>query len=100
MPYRRLPNTDTARLKSLNSAFTKGKDLPPFKLAFSPSSFRKMQSSIPQFEMAISNWGIEDCIFLNELGLKASLKGGRSFPFVKAEFRDFKRAVSVLGNRL
>jgi len=54
MPYRRLPNTDTARLKSLNSAFSKGKDLPPFKLAFSAGSFRKMQSSLPQFKMAIS----------------------------------------------
>jgi len=53
MPYRRLPNTDTARLKSLNSAYAKGKDLPPFKLAFSPNSFRKIQASLPQFEMAI-----------------------------------------------
>jgi hypothetical protein len=54
MPYRRLPNTDSARLKSLKSAYKKGKDLPPFKLAFSANSYRKMQAVLPQFENAIS----------------------------------------------
>ena len=54
MPYRRLPNTDSARLKSVKSAYEKGKDLPPFKLAFSPNSFRKIQATLPQFENAIS----------------------------------------------
>jgi hypothetical protein len=54
MPYRRLPNTDSARLKSLTMAYEKGKELPPFKLAFSPNSYRKMQAVFPQFENAIS----------------------------------------------
>ena len=54
MPYRRLPNTDSARLKSLKLAYDKGRDLPPFKLAFSPNSFRKMQTVMPLFESAIS----------------------------------------------
>ena len=53
MPYRRLPNTDSARLKSLKSAQEKGKDIPPFRLAFSPSSYRKIQSALPLFENAI-----------------------------------------------
>ena len=53
MPYRRLPNTDSARLKSLKSAHEKGRDLPPFKLAFSPTSFRRIQSVLPVFEHAI-----------------------------------------------
>jgi hypothetical protein len=53
MPYRRLPNTDSARLKSLKSAQDKGKDIPPFRLAFSPNSYRKIQSVLPQFESAI-----------------------------------------------
>lgn len=53
MPYRRLPNTDSARLKSLKSAYDRGKDLPPFKLAFSPTSFRKIQAILPGFEIAI-----------------------------------------------
>jgi len=54
MPYRRLPNTDSARMKSLKSALENGKDLPPFKLAFSANSFRKIQAVLPQFENAIS----------------------------------------------
>ena len=53
MPYRRLPNTDSARLKSLKCAYEKGKDLPPFKLAFSPTSLRRIQSILPVFEHAI-----------------------------------------------
>lgn len=53
MPYRRLPNTDSARLKSLKSANDKGKDTPPFKLAFTAGSFRKIQSVLPGFENAI-----------------------------------------------
>ena len=53
MPYRRLPNTDSARLKSLKSAHERGKDLPPFKLAFSPTSYRRIQSVLPGFEGAI-----------------------------------------------
>ncbi len=53
MPYRRLPNTDSARLKSLKSAYEKGMDLPPFKLAFSQTSYRKIQSVLPGFENAI-----------------------------------------------
>lgn len=54
MPYRRLPNTDSARLKSLKSALDKGKSLPPFKLAFTANSFRKIQAVLPQYENAIS----------------------------------------------
>jgi len=53
MPYRRLPNTDSARLKSLKCAHERGKDLPPFKLAFSPTSLRRIQSILPVFEHAI-----------------------------------------------
>jgi len=54
MPYRRLPNTDSARLKSLKAAYEKGKELPPFKLAFSAGSFRNIQKALPLFENAIS----------------------------------------------
>lgn len=53
MPYRRLPNTDSARLKSLKSAHERAKDTPPFKLAFSAGSFRKIQAVLPGFENAI-----------------------------------------------
>ena len=50
MPYRRLPNTDVARLRALRTAYTIGKELPPFKLAFSQSTLQKIQSFLPSFE--------------------------------------------------
>ncbi|MEN8157526.1 MAG: hypothetical protein ABFS10_11295 [Bacteroidota bacterium] len=40
-------------MKSLKSAYEQGQDLPPFKLAFSPTSLRKIQSVLPGFENAI-----------------------------------------------
>jgi hypothetical protein len=53
MPYRRLPNTDASRLRALKKAFQMGKDLPPFKLAFSQGAFQKIQSFISQFERTV-----------------------------------------------
>ncbi len=53
MPYRRLPNTDNARLKALKSAFEKGKEIPPFKLAFTQSTLRRVQSFLPGYEKAL-----------------------------------------------
>jgi hypothetical protein len=53
MPYRRLPNTDAARNKALTKAYEKGRELPPFKLAFSQSTFQRVQSFLPSFEKAM-----------------------------------------------
>jgi hypothetical protein len=53
MPYRRLPNTDAARLKALKQAYQKGKELPPSKLAFSQTTFNKVQSFLSGFEGAV-----------------------------------------------
>jgi hypothetical protein len=53
MPYRRLPNTDLARLRALRIAFEKGRELPPFNLAFSQSTFQKVQSNLHIFESAV-----------------------------------------------
>jgi hypothetical protein len=53
MPYRRLPNTDVARLKALKQAYQKGKELPPFKLAFSQTTFNKVQAFVPTFEGSV-----------------------------------------------
>lgn len=53
MPYRRLPNTDAARLKALKAALSKARELPPFKLAFSQKSYQKIQSFLPSFEHGI-----------------------------------------------
>ncbi len=50
MPYRRLPNTDNARHKALLKASHKGKETPPFKLAFSQNAFQKVISFLPGYE--------------------------------------------------
>ena len=53
MPYRRLPNTDNSRLKALLKTYHKGKDIPPFKLAFSQSTYQRIVSFLPGFEKKI-----------------------------------------------
>ncbi len=53
MPYRRLPNTDLARLRALRIAYEKGKELPPFNLAFSQATFQKVLSNIHSFEKIV-----------------------------------------------
>lgn len=53
MPYRRLPNTDVARHKALSKAYSLGREIPPFKLAFSQSTFQRVQSFLPSFEKAM-----------------------------------------------
>jgi hypothetical protein len=56
MPYRRLPNTDQARLRALKAALQKGMQLSPFDLAFSQKLFLELQSFLPQYEQAISQY--------------------------------------------
>jgi len=56
MPYRRLPNTDSARLRALKAAAIKGKELPPFKMAFSQSTFTKVELFINGYEKAMANY--------------------------------------------
>ena len=53
MPYRRLPNTDAARLRALRKAYELGKEIPPFKLAFSQSTLHELNSFLPSFEKAL-----------------------------------------------
>jgi hypothetical protein len=53
MPYRRLPNTDVARLRALKIAYIKGQELPPFKLAYSQATFTKVQAFLNLFEHAL-----------------------------------------------
>jgi hypothetical protein len=50
-----LPNTDNARWKALQRAYQKGKEIPPFKLAFSQSTYQKVMSFLPLFEKAIKH---------------------------------------------
>ncbi len=50
MPYRRLPNTDTARIKAMKIALEIGKDLPPSRLSFSSKTIVRLQKFLPLFE--------------------------------------------------
>lgn len=50
MPYRRLPNTDTARIKAMKTALDKGRELPPNKLAYSSKTIVRLQRFLPQFD--------------------------------------------------
>lgn len=50
MPYRRLPNTDAARIKAMKIALEKGKELPPHKLAFSSKTIVQLLKYLPLFE--------------------------------------------------
>ncbi len=55
MPYRRLPNTDSARLRAFKKAVEMSKDIPPFRLAFSMKTLVKIQAFLPVFENTISH---------------------------------------------
>lgn len=55
MPYRRLPNTDTARLRAMKKAVDISKDIPPFRLAFSMKTLVRLQGFMPVFENAMSH---------------------------------------------
>lgn len=50
MPYRRLPNTDAARIKAMKIALEKGKEVPPHKLAYSSKTIVRLQRFMPLFE--------------------------------------------------
>ncbi|MCD6201286.1 MAG: hypothetical protein J7K46_05695 [Bacteroidales bacterium] len=53
MPYRRLPNTDTARLKALRIANRKGEEIFPLQLAFPQSVYYQVRSFLPRYEAAL-----------------------------------------------
>jgi len=50
MPYRRLPNTDSARIKAMKIALEKGKELHPSKLAYSSKTIVRLQKFLPLFD--------------------------------------------------
>jgi len=56
MPYRRLPNTDKSRMKALKTAQEKGRELPPFKLAFSQETLQRLSSFLPKYEKTLTEY--------------------------------------------
>lgn len=50
MPYRRLPNTDSARIKALRTAIEKADETDFQQLAFSPGTLARAKNALLQFE--------------------------------------------------
>ncbi len=50
MPYRRLPNTDAARIRAMKKAYEGSHDLPPNRMVISAKSLVNLQRFIPVFE--------------------------------------------------
>ncbi|HBE41911.1 MAG TPA: hypothetical protein DDW27_12030 [Bacteroidales bacterium] len=50
MPYRRLPNTDAARIRAMKNALKISRDLPPSQMAISARSLVNLQRFIAVFE--------------------------------------------------
>lgn len=55
MPYRRLPNTDAARIRALKTALKKGQNLEIDTIAFPFALKQKIEFFLPKFELAINN---------------------------------------------
>ncbi len=50
MPYRRLPNTDAARIRAMKKALEKGQELPPGKMPYSAKTLVRLKRFLPIFE--------------------------------------------------
>lgn len=80
MPYRRLPNTDKARLATMHKALTKGEILDMFDLAFSQKLLNDLQAFVPRFERAIYEYqdGLKRQVNSNK-GYQEKLKKARLY---------------------
>jgi hypothetical protein len=50
MPYRRLPNTDAARLRAMKTALKKGKEIPPSQIAYPAKIIIRLENFLQLFE--------------------------------------------------
>lgn len=56
MPYRRLPNTDQARIRAMKAALIKGSLTSPSSMAFSQKFFLELKAFFPHFEQTINQY--------------------------------------------
>lgn len=70
MPYRRLPNTDKARIKSMHLALSKGETLDMFDLAFSQKLLNELNTFLPRYEREI---------FQYQQGLNRQVSANRTY---------------------
>ncbi|MFO7869474.1 MAG: hypothetical protein R6U95_09285 [Bacteroidales bacterium] len=59
MPYRRLPNTDRARIQALSIAIDKSKELTPDQLAFSYKTLQRAKFFLPTYTQSLYHKSIE-----------------------------------------
>ena len=80
MPYRRLPNTDKARLRALRTALDKGELLDMYHLAYSQRLLNEIKYFLPQFEHALFEYqqGISQQIKTNN-GYRIRLQKARLY---------------------
>jgi hypothetical protein len=55
MPYRRLPNTDSARVRALRAALNMSRKVNRYDLAYSFLLQQKLETFLPHFELAVRN---------------------------------------------
>ena len=55
MPYRRLPNTDAARIRALKAALRKGQQQEIDTIAYPFALKQKIEFFLPKLELAITN---------------------------------------------
>jgi hypothetical protein len=53
MPYRRLPNTDSARVRAMQRALQKSEGILPFNLPFSAATLQEIRYFLPEFKQAL-----------------------------------------------
>jgi len=53
MPYRRLPNTDSSRLRAMQKALQMSEGISPLDLTFSPSTYQELKFFYPEYNQAV-----------------------------------------------
>lgn len=58
MPYRRLPNTDQARLRAMQVALKKASSVSPFDVPFAQKTLLELKAFLPQFQQAVDQYNL------------------------------------------
>jgi hypothetical protein len=58
MPYRRLPNTDQARLRAMQVALKKAASVPPFEVPVAQKTLLELKAFLPLFQQAVDQYNL------------------------------------------
>ncbi len=90
MPYRRLPNTDQARLRALKTALDKGSRMNPREMAFSQKLLLNLRFFVPKYEQAIQQY-----LFSKEKQAKAGHQLGEHFKSARMYVSHFLQTLNM-----